>query len=359
MPIWPDSRLLDLLQIEHAIIQAPMAGSTSPALAAAVSNGGGLGSLGCAMMDPGAVHEQVAQLRSKTNRAFNLNFFCHQPPAEDALKNARAVQLLQPLYDEYALGEVPAVQASNFPFDEAMLEVMLELHPRVVSFHFGLPEAALLAALREAGIVVLSSATSAREARYLQTMGVDAVIAQGFEAGGHRGHFQTGYEASCIGTMALVPQIVDAVTIPVIAAGGIADGRGIAAALMLGASGVQLGTAFLSSDEASVADVYRQAIANASEEDTRMTRAFSGRPARGIRNRYIDALAAVDGELPDFPLMNTLTKPLRAASQSKGSGDLVSLWAGQALTLNRSMPAAQLLETLIVETGEALARHRV
>ncbi|MFT5172502.1 MAG: nitronate monooxygenase [Gammaproteobacteria bacterium] len=358
MPLWPDSRLLDLLQVEHAIIQAPMAGSTTPALAAAVSNAGGMGSLGCAMMDPGAVHGQVTQLRSKTNRAFNLNFFCHQPPGEDALKNARAVQLLQPFYDEYCLGEVPAVQASNFPFDAAMLDLMLELRPPVVSFHFGAPEAALLAPLRAAGIVVLSSATCAREARDLQAMGVDAVIAQGFEAGGHRGHFAISYEASCIGTMALVPQIVDAVTIPVIAAGGIADGRGIAAALMLGASGVQLGTAFMSSDEASVAAVHRQAIANASEEDTRMTRAFSGRPARGIRNRYIDAMAAVEGELPDFPLMNTLTKPLRAASQNSDSGDLVSLYAGQALTLNRSMPAAQLLETLIDETGAALTRNQ-
>jgi nitronate monooxygenase len=358
MPFWPDSRLLELLQVEHALIQAPMAGSTSPALAAAVANAGAMGSLGCAMMDAATVRDEISQLRSKTNRAFNVNFFCHSPPREDALKNARASELLQPYYDEFALGEVPTVQASNFPFDAAMLEVLLELRPRVVSFHFGLPEASLLAPLRAAGVVVLSSATSVREARHLQAMGVDAVIAQGFEAGGHRGHFASSYAASCIGTLALVPQIVDAVTIPVIAAGGIADGRGIAAALMLGASGVQLGTAFLTTDEAAVADVHRQAIATASEEDTRMTRAFSGRPARGIRNRYLDAMAAVEDELPDFPLMNTLSKPLRAASVSKGSAEMVSLWAGQALTLNRSLPAAVLVETLLSETRAVLARHR-
>jgi len=358
MSLWSDSRLLDLLQTEHAIIQAPMASSATPAMAAAVCNAGGLGSLGCAMMDPAAVRGAITQLRDQTNRAFNINFFCHQPPGEDARKNARAAELLQPFYDELALGEVPAAQASNFPFDVAMLDLMLELRPRVVSFHFGMPEPSLVTPLREAGIVLLCSATSAREARHLQSMGVDAVIAQGFEAGGHRGDFATSYESSCIGTMALVPQIVDAVTIPVIAAGGIADGRGIAAALMLGASGVQIGTAFLTTDEASVADVHRQAIAAATEEDTRMTRAFSGRPARGIRNRYIDVLAAFEDELPDFPLMNTLSKPLRAASVRRGSGDLVSLYAGQALTLNRSMPAAQLVEALIGETRDVLARHR-
>jgi nitronate monooxygenase len=358
MSVWTDHRLLDLLQIEHPIIQAPMAGSTSPELAAAVSNAGAMGSLGCAMMGPDKVRDEILELRSATNRAFNINFFCHEPPGENTIKNVRAVELLQPFYDEHELGEVPAVAASNFPFDAAMLEIVLELQPRVVSFHFGTPEKDLVAPLRDAGIVVLSSATSAREARHLQSVGVDAVIAQGFEAGGHRGHFVTSFEASCIGTLALVPQVVDAVTIPVIAAGGIADGRGIAAALMLGASGVQIGTAFLTTDEAPVPEVHRNAIADASEEDTRMTSAFSGRPARGIRNRFIDAMAGAQDELPDFPLLNTLTRPLRAASQGHGSGDFVSLWAGQALTLNRSIPAAVLVAELVRETADALSRHR-
>ncbi|MFT5446914.1 MAG: nitronate monooxygenase [Gammaproteobacteria bacterium] len=359
MSIWSDDRLLDLLQIEQAIIQAPMAGSTSPELAAAVSNSCAMGSLGCAMMGPDKVRDEIVALRGATNRAFNINFFCHEPPGEDAIKNARAVELLQPFYDENGLGEAPAVAASNFPFDTAMLAVMLELQPRVVSFHFGMPERHLVAPLRDAGIVVLCRATSVREAHHLQSMGVDAVIAQGFEAGGHRGDFATSYEASCIGTMALVPQIVDAVTIPVIAAGGIADGRGIAAPLMLGASGGQIGTAFLSTNEAVVPDVYRDVIAAASEADTRMTRAFSGRPAREIRNRFIDAMAGAQDELPDFPLLNTLTRPLRAASQRNGSADLVSLWPGQALTLNRSIAAAALVDALVRETAEALSRHRI
>ncbi len=356
MTLWPDGRLLDLLQVEHPIIQAPMAGSTTPALAAAVSNAGGLGSLGCAMMDPGTVRSTVTALRERTNRSFNVNFFCHDPPGHDPARNARAAALLQPFFDELGLGAVPAVEASNVPFDAAMLETVLELRPRVVSFHFGLPAPELVRPLRDAGMVIISSATGAREARQLEDMGVHAVVAQGYEAGGHRGHFAAGFEEGCVGTLALVPQVVDAVHIPVVAAGGIADGRGIAAALMLGASGVQIGTAFLSTDEASVAPPHRQALATATGADTRLTRAFSGRPARGIRNRYLDAMAPHEHELPDFPLMNTVTGPLRAASAKDGSGDFLALWAGQAVALNRAMPAAALLETLVDETRACLAR---
>jgi len=326
MTTWPDTRLLDLLQIEHPIIQAPMAGSATPALAAAASNAGALGSLGCAMMDTGAVRGAVGELRDRSNRAFNLNFFCHAPPGHDPARDARAAELLAPFYRELGLGEMPAALATNFPFGEEMLELLLELRPQVASFHFGLPDEALVRPLKDAGVVILSSATTPGEARRLEAMGVDAIIAQGFEAGGHRGHFAAPYESTWIGTLALVPQVVDAVRVPVIAAGGIADGRGIAAAL-----------------------------AAASGEDTAMTRAFSGRPARGIRNRYLDAMAPHEETLPDFPLMNTLAGPLRKACAARGSGDFIALWAGQAVGLNRTLPAAELVETLVAETRARLA----
>lgn len=354
MSIWPDPRLLDLLQIEHAIIQAPMAGSTTPALAAAVSNAGALGSLGCAMMDPAAVRDSVQEIRARTNRSFNINFFCHTPPRDDPARNAHASALFKPFYDALGIAHMPAVEASNFPFDQAMLDAMLALRPHVLSFHFGLPDAALLAPLKEAGIVLMSSATSAREARFLEASGVDAIIAQGFEAGGHRGHFESDFEASCVGSMALIPQIVDAVKVPVIAAGGIGDGRGIAAALMLGASGVQLGTAFLTTPEASVPGVHRDAILAADGSETRYTRVFSGRPARGIDNRIMRSLAPEQDALPDFPLLNTLTKPLRAPALERGDSGLISLWAGQALSLNRTLPAAELVEKLVEDTTQRL-----
>lgn len=357
MFIWPDHDFLQRLGIEHAIIQAPMAGSTTPALASAVSSAGALGSLGCAMMEPQAVMRSATALKESSNRSFNLNFFCHPEPGDDPTRAARARELVAPFYDELHAGDVPPVEASNFPFDERMLETVLDLEPQVVSFHFGLPAPELVAPLKEKGCVILSSATTAGEAKALEEQGVDAVIAQGFEAGGHRGIFEASLDAGCIGTMALVPQVVDAVKVPVIAAGGIADGRGIAAALMLGASAVQIGTAFLTCDEASTPRVHREAILSAQDADTRLTRAFSGGPARSVRNRFMDVMAEHDRALPDFPLMNTLTKPLRVASAEQDLPDAVALWAGQALTLNRSLPAAELVEALVAETEMVLASH--
>ncbi len=348
--MWPNTALLDLLGIEHPIIQAPMAGATTPALAAAVSNAGGLGSLGCAFMTPERTGEEIAKTMMATNRSINVNFFVHEPPGDDAQKNASAKDQLQPYFDEYGLGDMPEVVPTNFPFDEAMLDVMLELRPRVVSFHFGLPAQHMVEALKDAGIVVLSSATTVREAIILADGGVDAVIAQGWEAGGHRGTFASTMDAARVGTMALVPQIVDAVNVPVIAAGGIADGRGIAAAFALGAAGVQPGTAFLTTEEAATPAVYRRALLEANDEDTRLTRAFSGRPARGLSNRYIEETAARQHELPDFPLMNTVTAPLRKASVEAGSPDFVALWSGQAMSLNRSGPAGELLEKMVEES---------
>lgn len=356
MTLWPDGRLLDLLQVEHPIIQAPMAGSTTPALAAAVSNAGGLGSLGCAMMDPGTVRSTVTALRERTNRSFNVNFFCHDPPGHDPARNARAAALLQPFFDELGLGAVPAVEASNVPFDAAMLETVLELRPRVVSFHFGLPAPELVRPLRDAGMVIISSATGAREARQLEDMGVHAVVAQGFEAGGHRGHFSTSYEGGCIGTMALVPQVVDAVTVPVVASGGIMDGRGIVAALALGASAVQMGTAFLVCDESGTPACHKDAVLAAKPHETRITRAFSGRPARGIVNRVMREVGdpAHPERILPYPVQNALTRGMRAEAGRQGHSDYLSLWSGQGGPLGRREPAAATVARLAGEIREAL-----
>lgn len=350
--MWADRRLIDLLGCAHPILLAPMAGSTTPALVAAVSNAGGVGGHGCAMMTPDQVAADAAALRGLTNGPVNLNFFCHRPPREGRAGAAR--DRLAPWFAEFGLGEVPEAVPTNFPFGAEMLEALLAARPRIASFHFGLPPAEMVAALKDAGVLILSSATSAAEARDLEARGVDAVIAQGWEAGGHRGYYLTE-EDPAIGTMALVPQLADAVSVPVIAAGGIADGRGIAAALALGAAGVQIGTAFLTAEEASVPAPHRAALMAGDGAATRTTPAFSGRPARGIVNRYMEGMAGV--ELPDFPLMNTLTGPLRKASSERGSPDFIALWAGQARGLQRALPAADLLARLVEETRAAFARH--
>lgn len=353
--MWPNRRLCDLLGVEHPIIQAPMAGSDTPALAAAVANAGGVGSIGCAFLTPERYGATFGETRAATNRALNMNFFAHAAPGDDEQKAARARALLAPFYMEHDLGEVPEVVETNFPFGEPVFDAVMAARPRVVSFHFGLPEARFVTALKEAGSVILCSATTAGEARDLEARGVDAVIAQGWEAGGHHGYYLTANGAQT-GTMALVPQIVDAVGVPVIAAGGIADGRGIAAALALGASGVQIGTAFLTTAEAGVPAAHRTALLASDGSDTRPTRAFSGRPARGIENRYMAAMAAHEDELPDFPLMNTVSGALRKASAAAGSPDFVSLWSGQAVGLNREGSAAELVERLVAETRAVIDR---
>jgi len=353
--MWPDRRLCDLLGIEHPIIQAPMAGSDSPALAAAVANAGGMGSIGCAMMTPERLRAVRTEVRAATNRTVNLNFFAHTAPGEDGQKAARARALLAPFYMELGLGEVPEVVETNLPFGEAVFEALIEAPPKVASFHFGLPEARFLAALKQAGTVILGSATTPAEARDLESRGADAVIAQGWEAGGHHGFYLTEKGAQ-MGTMALVPQLADAVRVPVIAAGGIADGRGIAAALALGAAGVQIGTAFLTCAESAAPAPHRAALMASDGSDTRPTRAFSGRPARGVVNRYLEAMAAHEDKLPDFPLMNTVTGPLRRASAAAGSPDFVSLWSGQAVGLNRDTTAAELVAALVAEARAVMAR---
>ena len=353
--MWPDTRLTDLLGIEHPIIQAPMAGASTPAMAAAAANAGCLGSVGCAMMTPESYRAAFEQVRGATNRRINVNFFCHKPPFFDDQKAAAAQARMMPFYLELGLGEVPEVAPINFPFGEEMIEAVMGTRPGVVSFHFGLPEQRFVDALKADGAVILCSATTPAEARDLEARGVDVVIAQGWEAGGHQGFYLSDRPAG-IGTMALVPQVVDAVRVPVVAAGGIADGRGIAAALALGAAGVQIGTAFLTTAETGVARQHVDALIAADGADTAMTRAFSGRPARGIVNRYMRELAPHEDNLPDFPLMNTLTAPLRKASAERGSPDFLPLWSGQAVALNRRGTVGELVEGLVREARAAMRR---
>jgi len=358
--MWPRRDLLDLFGIEHPILQAPMAGDATPALAAAVSNAGGLGGLGCSGLAPDELRREVGAIRAATNRPFNLNFFAHPEPKPNAAADAATAALMAPFYAERGLGKPP--QRAEGPtrfFGQAQLEAVLALRPAVVSFHFGLPAPAAVAAIKAAGCRVISSATTVREARSLAEQGADAIIAQGWEAGGHRGSFAPangGTDDVGVGTLALVPQVVDAVPVPVIAAGGIGDGRGIAAAFMLGASGVQLGTAFLSCPESACDPVYRRALAAATDEDTRLSRAFSGRPARTRRNRYVAAMAHERGPLPDFPTMYAYSGPLIACSERNGDEDFLFLLYGQAAALNRPLPAAELMRLLVREAGTLLAR---
>lgn len=351
--MWPKTHLTDLLGNEHPIIQAPMAGSTTVELVAAVCNAGGIGSMGYSKTPTETIREDAEKIRKLTDKPFNLNFFAHDTPVikPDVVESAR--ERLKPFYSEAGLSEIPQdVTKPLLTFTEERLELLLDIKPPLVSFHFGLPESNAIESLKEAGCRILCSATTTAEAIALEQAGVDIIVAQGWEAGGHRGSLDVNHEDHGVGTMALIPQIVDAVNIPVVAAGGIADGRGIAAAFMLGACGVQMGTAFLSCPEANVSDVHLEALRNASDDDTRLTKAFSGRPARARRNDYIESIAAHRLPLPDFPTMYTLSDPLRAASDDKL--DFRFLLYGQAAALNREMPAAELVQTLVTEARDLL-----
>ncbi len=354
--MWPDRRLIDLLGIEHPIVQAPMAGAMDWELAAAVAEAGGLGSLPCGMLSPQQIREQMDKIRARTGKPINLNFFCHAAPELNNAREAAWRNRLAPYYRELGVDPAAPVPSSNrAPFDAAQCELVLELKPQVASFHYGLPDAAFVRRIKETGARVLCSATTVGEARELEAQGADAVIAQGLEAGGHRGMFLTDDLAAQLGTFALVPQIVDAVAVPVIAAGGIVDARAIAAAFALGASGVQIGTGYLFCPEAKIAAPYRAALAEADARGTTMTNVFSGRPARGVVNRFIREVGPSSELAPEFPLATGAVMPLRAKAEAQGSGEFTPLWAGQAAPLGRAMPAGELTRTL---AQEALARMR-
>lgn len=355
--MWPDRRYLDLVGIDLPILQAPMAGSNLAPLAAAVSAAGGLGALPCAMLAPDTARAQMLSIRQQTDRPFNVNFFTHTPPEFDAEREAGWHSRLAPYFEEFGLEPADISSGpARAPFNEALLELVLELRPRVVSFHFGLPEPQLLQPLKTAGIVIQSSATTVAEARWLAEHGADAIIAQGAEAGGHRGMFLTADVSSQVGTMALVPQVVDAVSVPVIAAGGIADARGIVAAMALGASAVQIGTAFLFSPEAETSALHRAALAEATDDRTALTNVMTGRPARGIINRLIREVGPLSDAAPAFPLAATAVGALRAAAEAKGSGEFSPLWSGQAASLSRSAPAGELTRALAHDAEALLAR---
>jgi nitronate monooxygenase len=344
--------LRDLLGVETPIIQAPMAGVQGAALAAAVSNAGGLGSLPAAMLGVGALRAELATLRAQTSRPFNVNFFCHVPPAPEATGEESWRRALAPYYAELGVDPqaIPAAPV-RAPFNQEMADALAEFRPAVVSFHFGLPSQELVARVRGWGARILSSATTVDEARWLEARGVDAIIAQGIEAGGHRGMFLSGDPATQLGTLALVPQIVDAVKVPVIAAGGVADARGVAAALALGASGVQVGTGYLLCPEATTSALHRAALRTDAARTTALTNVFTGRPARSIVNRLVREIGPLSGEAPPFPLAAAAIAPLRARAESRGSSDFSPLWAGQNASACREIPAAVVTRDLAAGLG--------
>ncbi len=354
---WPENRIQKLLGIELPILLAPMAGPGSAKLAIAVAEAGGLGSLPCAMLNAEQIRSELTIIRQRSTQPVNLNFFCHKPPQPDVAQETKWRKRLEPYYVELGVDPQAPVPISNrTPFDSTLCELVAEMKPEVVSFHFGLPDKELLTRVKAAGAKILSSATTVDEARWLEQNGCDAIIAQGVEAGGHRGMFLSTDISTQVGTMALVPQIVDAVNVPVIAAGGITDARGIVAAFALGASAVQIGTAYLFCPEANVSPVHREALRNAKDNSTALTNVFTGRPARSIVNRIIREIGPMSDVAPAFPLAGGALMPLRAKSEAMGSGDFISLWAGQAVHLGRELPAGELTRLLAEEAFALISK---
>ncbi|MCY1077656.1 NAD(P)H-dependent flavin oxidoreductase [Archangium lansingense] len=335
------------LGIEHPIIQAPMAGVTTPELVAAASNAGGLGSIGAPYMKPADIVQFARRVRELTDRPYAINLFAPQPPPAKTDPSRMLAELAR-YHQELGL-EPPRPPSSPLPSFEEQVDAVVESGAPIFSFTFGIPPPAVLERLKARGMVLLGTATNVREAKLLEAAGVDAVVTQGSEAGGHRGTFAEPFEAGMVGTMALVPQVADAVRIPVIASGGIMDGRGIAAARVLGASGVQLGTAFLTCPESGATPAYKAALREARDDMTVITRALSGRPARGLANELTEAFQEEGAILP-FPLQHGATGPLRNAAAARGDPRFMTLWSGQAAALSRGLPAAELMRQLIAES---------
>jgi nitronate monooxygenase len=354
--MWPDHRLLDLFGIEHPIIQAPMAIASDVALAVAVAEAGGLGSLPAGAINAETLRVHVAAFRARApGKPVNVNFFTHRPPTPNNAREAAWREALKPYYVEYGIDpSAPVGSANRAPFNAAQCEVVEALKPEVVSFHYGLPAADLLARVKAAGCKVICSATTVTEARHLAERGCDAIIAQGNEAGGHRGMFMTDDLAAQQGSFALVPQVADAVGVPVIAAGGVGDARGIVAALVLGAAGVQLGTAYLHCPEAKISPPHRARLRDAKEHPTVVTNVMTGRPARGFVNRVMRELGPVSDVAPEFPLAAAALAPL--AAKTKETGEFASLWAGQAAALGTELPARELTLKLAREAQDLLGR---
>jgi len=355
------TRLTELLGLEHPIVQGPFGGGLSSVpLAATVSNGGGLGSFGAHHLRPDEITALVDDLRKETSRPFAVNLWVPQAAEADLPRGGPELEphidRLRPFYDE--LGVAPPDTPLTYPDFAAQAEAVIAARPPVFSFVMGIPPAGVLDAARRAGIRTIGTATTVAEAVAIEAAGFDAVVASGSDAGGHRGAFLRPVEESLVGTFSLVPQVADAVSIPVIAAGGVADGRGVAAALTLGASGAQIGTGFLATAESNASAPHRAALDSPAATVTVLTRLFSGRPARAIQNAFTRELAAAEREVPGYPLQNSLMLPIRRAAAAAGNPDRLNLWSGQAAPLTRPRPAAEYLETLVREAGEALARQR-
>lgn len=349
--MWLRNSIASTLGINVPIIQAPMILQRSLVpLAAAVCNSGGLGSLGCAEMTAEELEQRIDEMRLATSRPFNLNFFLHKAPKFDRKLDTKIRALVTPFYEKTDL-ELPTDTSSTEleTFGEPILELLIEKRPKLVSFHFGCPSSEIVNRLKSAGILVATTATTVNEAIAIEKAGADFVVAQGWEAGGHRGSFQSGFEETGIGTMALVPQVVDAVGIPVIASGGIGDGRGIAAAFALGAQGVWMGTAFLSCLEAPITPIHRKTLLTASDEDTHLSRAFSGRPCRARKTSYSLSVAENRPDLHDFPLMYNYSSPLKKHGIENDDLEHQFLLYGQSAALNREMTAADFVNKLTAE----------
>ena len=354
--MWNDKRAVELLDIEHPIIQAPMAGPANPKLVAAVCEAGGLGGLGAAGESPDGLRSAIREIRSLTARPFNVNLFNRSTEAYDSESRPgpRLSELLEIYHAEMGLGPIPAPVPLFGPADD-QLEVLIEEGVPVISFHFGV-DAQTVAKAQESGAKILCSATTVDEARVLEEAGVDAIIAQGAEAGGHRGTFQGDYRQALVGTLALVPRVLDEVSVPVIAAGGIMDARGVVACIALGASAVQLGTAFLGCPEATVTPPWRDALEEAEAQETVVTEVFSGKPARGLRNRYVDELEALDEPLLPYPAQYSVSRELRKESARRSDPSFVAMWAGQGVGLFKRLPAAELVSRLVADSYEIINR---
>ena len=350
------NRLTKMLGVDVPIVQAPMAGSAGLDMAVAVAGAGGLGSLACAPLDAQGLKDLLQAAAKATNKPLNFNFFCHKPPKENPEQDAAWLDKLSPYFDEICLDKPQSLQMNSLQsFDEDRCAVIEAQPPAVVSFHFGLPEDAFVQRLKAAGVKVMSSATTVEEDRYLEAHGCDVIIAQGLEAGGHRGMFLTDDPLTQTGTMALVPQIVDAVQVPVIAAGGIADGRGIVASLALGASAVQMGTAFLFAEQATVSDVYRMQLRDAGSQHTAVSNVFSGRPTRCLVNRMMRETGPLSLDAPAFPKGFAATGPLRIKAEQVNIRDFSPHYCGQAAALGKSTTVARLMQDLITQTRHLAA----
>jgi len=341
------THLKTLLGVDLPIIQAPMAGAQGSAMAVAVSEAGGLGSLPCAMLDVDGMKQELATIRERTGRPLNVNFFCHPVPEFDAVREEAWRAKLAPYFREFGITmDLPQSAAGRSPVDAGMIEILAQFRPAVVSFHFGLPAASLVERVKELGAKVLSSATTVEEALWLESNGADIIVAQGIEAGGHRGMFLSRDLTTQVGTFALLPQVVQAVSVPVVAAGGIASANGVAAAFTLGAAGVQIGTAYLLCPEATIRPAHRATLKSSASRHTALTNLFTGRPARGIVNRLMRELEPMDVDVPEFPLASAAISPLRAKGDSLEIGDFSPLWSGQNASGCKEIPAGQLTREL-------------